>query len=182
MANKFVIGLAIIVSIMALLVAFPRIYTPNAQSASFSSPSSTQFNLEYDKPSALQQQNSSNTAASNSTPESLVIAGDGHAILSEGGATKSFQLTNEELSNVKSLALDTGFMNIQSPSASSSSQQQLQSGDIAKYSIKVQTANATQQVSWFQGESNSGTTTVSPIINHLQGLLDSIIATQEVTP
>ena len=149
MVSRFAIAIAAAAAIMALLVVLPRLVS-----------TSSQFRLEYDK--------TPNPATADGTNESLVINGDGRATLAKGTNSQSFQLSSDQLAELKSMILDTGFMNLKSPALQSNS-------SAPEHLLRVQTDSGTQLVTW-NSYNDKQIGTVPPIVLQLQQTLDEIIA------
>ena len=165
MANKFLLAIAGAVAIMALLVVLPRMYSPAVQNSG-----NSQFTLQYHRPA-----DSSNTSIASNGPEVLTVSNDGFASISRGASITSFQLTDSEMSEVRSLVFDTGFMNIQ-PGASFQSE----SGTTPEYTIKVQSGGQSQVLSWTP--TNNTASNIPSLISRMQESLDAIIAAHGYSP
>ena len=151
MVNKFVIALAAAATLMALLVAAPRLVGTNSQGSG----SSGQFKLEYDRMS---------DSGSN---ESLVVNNDGSATLSQGSRVQTIQITSDKLTELRSLVLDTGFMNIKSPSQPETN-----------HALKAETGDTTQVVTW-SSLNDTQSSNAPPIVIRIQQLLDETIASAQ---
>ena len=160
MVNRFVIALAAAAAVMALLVAVPRLMGTDTSSQGTNS--SGQFRLEYDR------------ILDSGSNESLVVNGDGQTTLTQGLAVQSLQLPAQNLTELKSLVLDTGFMNIKSPQTADSSG--------TNHELKVEAGDTTQDVSWRSlNDTQSGN--APAIVLRLQQVLDQTInAAQTKSP
>ena len=162
MVNKFIIAIAAIVAVMATLIALPNIMQP----------ATGDLEIDYGK----QHMASAGSGFSATGVETLHISKDGSATYSSSDprtqalpAEKHFSLAGEELSNIKSLVLETGFMDI--PAAD---YMQLKAGvsEFAKYTLTVHSGDRQKTISWVDPDASAGT--VPPILTNIGAQLDAV--------
>src|SRR5262249_17495797 len=146
-------------AVMALLVLIPRVFNDSSQP-----PQNGLLSISYENKSLTP-----GSAPANITKYDLAITSGSQASFVLGTATDHFQLTEQEISRLKSLVLETGFMSIPPSTASPPA------GDsnYTEYSLSVQTADGRRDWSWVSN--NAVSTNVPPIVTQLQDSLESIL-------
>lgn len=162
MVNKFIIAIAAIVAVMATLIALPNIMQP----------ATGDLAIDYGK---QHMANAGSGFAATGT-ESLHISKDGSATYSSSNsgaqsqpAEKHFSLTSEEFGGIKSLVLETGFMDI--PTADYT-QLKAGVGEFTKYMLTVHSGEKEKTISWVDPDAGAGT--VPPILTNIGARLDAV--------
>lgn len=164
MVNKFVFVIAGIVAAMAILIAIPNITQPVQE-----------ITIKYDKQNVTRIDDTSIVTYA----ESLTIDRNGSATYTAYDPRErslpqeqTFTLSNEEFSGIKSMILETGFMDI----PQTSYQQSADANEFTRYSLTITTADGQKTFNWVNPETHDGT--IPPIILNTGDRLDQIISRQ----
>lgn len=162
MVNKFIIAIAAIVAVMATLIALPNVMQP----------STGDLEIDYGRHHMA-------SAEGGFTPtgvETLHISKDGSGTYSSAdpkteaqSAEKHFSLTNEEFGSIKSLVLETGFMDIP---AADYTQLKAGVGEFTKYTLTVHSGDRQKTISWVDPDASAGA--VPPILTNIGAQLDAV--------
>lgn len=162
MVNKFLIGIAAIVIVMATLIALPSVTQPTS-------------NLEVDY--GKQRMSRSGTEFVTTNNELVHISKDGSATYSSSdprtsapAVEKQFSLNSEEMSSLRGLLTETGFMEI--PQADYA-QVKDGAGDFTKYTLTVKSGDATKTFAWV--DSDVSKVAVPSIITKAGFQIDSLV-------
>lgn len=161
MVNKFIIIIAGIVAVMAVLIAMPRIGSQaNIQE---------ELNIEYSRQNLTRLEDGRFTAAS---AEDLVIRNDRSATyrnLTGGPDAKQFTISSEELDGLKRLVIGTGFMQV--PGDDYSQREGL--ANLTKYTLKLTSGDDSKTITWVNPEASEDA--VPSIVRNIGAQLDGII-------
>jgi hypothetical protein len=162
MVNKFLVAIAGIVAVMAVLVAFPRIGSQPAELQQ-------DLSIDYSRQNLMRIEDGRLVAAS---AEDLSIRNDRSAIyrnLTGTSEEKRFTISNEEMNRLKGLIIGTGF--IQTPGADYPEKEGL--GNLTRYTLRLTSGDSSKTISWVNLEASEAA--VPSIVRNIGTQLDDII-------
>jgi hypothetical protein len=162
LVNKFIIAIAAIVAVMATLIALPNVMQP----------STGDLEIDYGR----QHMAGGGNSFSPTGVETLHISKDGSATYSSSDPRaqaqppeKHFSLSSEEFGSIKSLVLETGFMDIP---ATDYTQLKSGVGEFTKYMLTVHSGEKQKTISWVDPDASAGA--VPPILTNIGAQLDAV--------
>lgn len=165
MVNKFLIAIAAIVVVMAVLVALPSIGGQNN--------STQELRMNYVRDHIARMESG---LVDVTTREVLAIANDGSVTYTRTDFypttttdERRFSLSSDELKRLKALIFETGFLQI--PITSYEEKQGL--ANYTRYQIAVYQGDSPETFNWFNPEASQ--VQVPPIITNIGSQLDAII-------
>lgn len=161
MVNKFLLVIAGIVAVMAVIVLVPRLDN--------SSPEQQDLSVEYIRQNITRLEDGRLAA---SIVEDLVIRTDRSAVYNNFTGEpdiRQFVVSGEEMNSLKGLVLSTGFMEV--PGADYPQKERL--GNLTKYSLKLASGSNTKSITWVNLEASQGV--VPPIVRNIGMKLDAIM-------
>jgi len=161
MAKKFLIAIAAVVAVMAVLVLLPSFNKPATEQ--------TQMNLDYSRQNLTKSAGAQFAATG---ADELTIANDGSARYSKlvgASDTKTFTVSSDDMKQLKDLILVSGFTSI----PNSDYPQKEGVTNLTKFTLRVNTNGDTKTISWVDPDSSNG---VPAIIGNVGTQLDGIIS------
>jgi hypothetical protein len=162
MVNKFLVAIAGIVAVMAVLVAFPRIGSQPAELQQ-------DLSIDFSRQNPTRIEDGRLVAAS---AEDLSIRNDRSAVYRNLTGTleeKRFTISNEEMNKLKGLIIGTGFM--QAPEADYPEKEGL--GNLTRYTLRLTSGDNSKTISWVNLEASEAA--VPSIVRNIGTQLDDII-------
>jgi hypothetical protein len=157
LARKFVLALAGIVTVMAVLIALPNISRQPAQET---------LGIEYSRQHVTRTEQGFVTQSA----DLLSISADGIATYTPiGGQERRISLSNEELGRIRGLILETGFTQI----PVTNYPQSQDADDFTRYTLRVSTDDGQKTFNWVSPEAHNGI--IPPIILNVGAQLDAVI-------
>ena len=162
MPNKFLIAIAVVIVAMVALIAIPRIASPPTEHQQ-------QLRIEYVRQNLTTIEDGRLAASS---ADDTVINNDLSATYHNLVGTqdeKKFEITSQEMDNLKGLILTTGFMGLPGENYP----EKANSTNLTKYTLKLESGGNSKTIMWTDEKSSE--VFVPGLIRNIGAQLDIII-------